>query len=133
MTLIRLHTTTNELNVRVSEIPADLMAVNSELSPRFPKVISEESNMAKGKACGTITRAIHQKNCASTSIVRPLPTSSSTERHKNYIISTKRQMKNVPRNNIPNCLQINMSSFFILNMSLLLSLPPVAFGLPSAA
>ena len=38
--------------------------------------------MAKGKACGTITKAIHQKNCASTSIVRPLPTSSSTERHK---------------------------------------------------
>ena len=75
---IRQLTTTNELKVRVSEMPADLMAVSSELSPRFPKVMSDDNNMASGKACGTIINPIHQKNCASTSIVSPLPTSSST-------------------------------------------------------
>ena len=34
------------------EIPAALMAVNSELSPKFPKAISELSRMARGKAWG---------------------------------------------------------------------------------
>ena len=61
-----------------SEMPAALMAVSSELSPRLPKVISDDSRMASGKACGMSMMPIYQKNCASTSIDKPLPTSSST-------------------------------------------------------
>ena len=40
---------------RSSDMPADLMATNSKFSPMFPKVISEESNMASGNANGTNT------------------------------------------------------------------------------
>ena len=70
--------TTNERMDCLSEMPAALIAVNSELSPRFPKAISEDNRMAKGKACGISINPMYQKNCASTSIDRPLPMSSST-------------------------------------------------------
>jgi hypothetical protein len=43
-------------------MPAALMAVNSELSPRFPKAISDESKMANGSACGTNDNPMYQKN-----------------------------------------------------------------------
>ena len=33
-----------------SDIPAAFIAVSSELSPRFPNAISEESRIAKGSA-----------------------------------------------------------------------------------
>ena len=62
----------------ISEMPAALMAVSSELSPRLPKVMSDDRRMARGKACGMSIRPIYQKNWASTSSVRPLPMSSST-------------------------------------------------------
>ena len=71
-----------------SDIPAALIAVSSELSPRFPKVMSDERRIAKGRACGTSMRLIYQKNCANTSIVSPLPMRSSTYLHRNCIIST---------------------------------------------
>ena len=45
-------------NVCISEMPEALMAVNSELSPRLPKVMSDDSRMAKGSAVGTIISAI---------------------------------------------------------------------------
>ena len=61
-----------------SEMPAALMAVNSELSPRLPNVISDDSRMASGKAWGISIRPIYQKNCAMTSSDSPLPISSST-------------------------------------------------------
>ena len=38
------------LKACISEMPAALMAVSSELSPRLPKTISELSRMASGKA-----------------------------------------------------------------------------------
>ncbi len=40
-----------------SEIPPAFSAVSSKLSPRFPKVISDASRMANGKASGTIDNA----------------------------------------------------------------------------
>ena len=60
-----------------SEMPAALMAVSSDDSPRLPYVMSEDSRMASGKAWGTSISAMYQKNWASTSIVRPLPIRSS--------------------------------------------------------
>ena len=64
--------------VCISEMPAALMAVSSELSPRLPKVISADSRMANGKACGISIRPIYQKNLAMISSDSPLPISSST-------------------------------------------------------
>ena len=95
-----------------SEIPDALMAVSSLLSPRLPKVMSDESRMASGRACGTSMRAMYQKNCAMTSMVSPLPMSSSIYLHRNCIISTNWQMKKVPTKSSPNCLEMKRSNFF---------------------
>lgn len=38
---------------RNKDMPADLMATSSKLSPRFPNVINEESSTANGSASGT--------------------------------------------------------------------------------
>ena len=74
-----MHTITiNERMACMSDMPAALMAVSSELSPRLPKVISDESSMASGNACGMSMSPMYQKNCASTSSESPLPISSST-------------------------------------------------------
>lgn len=100
----------------ISEIPAALIAVNSELSPIFPKEINEDSKMAKGRAWGTNIKPIYQKNCAITSMESPLPISSSTYLHRNCIISTNWQMKKAPTNSSENCFRIKMSSFFKRNI-----------------
>ena len=104
----------SDLKACISEMPAALMAVSSELSPRLPKVISEESRMAKGRACGTSMSPMYQKNCAMTSTDKPLPISSSMYLHRNCIISTNWQMKNVPTKSSPNCFAMNISNFLIL-------------------
>ena len=110
---MKITMTISDLNACNSEIPEALMAVSSLLSPRFPNVMSDDSNMANGKACGTSMRLMYQKNCASTSIVNPLPISSSTYFHRNCIIRINKQMKNVPMKSRPNCLAMNLSNFFI--------------------
>ena len=102
--------------VCIREIPAALMAVNSLLSPKFPKVIKEDSRMARGNAWGISISHMYHRNWAITSSVRPFPIRSSTYRHKNCIISTNWQMKKVPTNNSANCLVINMSNFLIRNI-----------------
>ena len=56
---------TNTISERIacnSEMPAALMAVNSELSPRLPKAMSDDSRMARGKACGMSIKPMYQKN-----------------------------------------------------------------------
>ena len=55
-------TTISGRNVCISEIPAALMAVSSELSPRFPNVISDDRRIANGKACGISINPMYQKN-----------------------------------------------------------------------
>ena len=101
----------------ISDIPAAFIAVSSELSPMFPKVMSDERRMASGSACGTSISPIYQKNSARTSIDRPLPMSSSIYRHRNCIISTNWQMKKVPMNRSPNCLAMKISNFFMRNIT----------------
>ena len=49
--------TTNGRMICSNEIPAALMASNSNRSPRLPKVISEASRIASGNAMGTIVTA----------------------------------------------------------------------------
>ena len=92
------------------------MAVSSLLSPKLPKVMRADNNRAKGSAWGTNMRAMYQKNSPITSRVSPLPINSSTNRHKNCIISTKRLMKNVPAKSRLNWRRINISNFFIRSM-----------------
>ena len=70
--------TINERKACISEIPAALMAVSSELSPRLPKAINDDSRIASGKACGMSISPIYQKNWAITSSDSPFPISSST-------------------------------------------------------
>ena len=45
---------------------------------------------------------------------KPLPISSSMYLHRNCIISTNWQMKNVPTKSSPNCFAMNISNFLIL-------------------
>lgn len=78
----------SERKVRMVDMPADLMAVSSLLSPKLPNVMRDDSKMASGKACGTRNKPMYQKNCAMTSMDSPLPISTSTYLHKNCIIST---------------------------------------------
>ncbi len=40
-----------------NEMPEAFIAVNSNFSPRLPKIISDASSMASGSAIGTIVRA----------------------------------------------------------------------------
>ena len=90
------------------------MAVSSELSPRLPKVISDESSMASGNACGMSMSPMYQKNCASTSSESPLPNQLVDIAPQETASSAQNwQMKNVPRNSRPNCLAMNMSNFFM--------------------
>ena len=103
----------SERNACINEMPAALIAVSSELSPRFPKVMSEDKRIASGRACGTRVSPMYQKNCASTSTDNPFPMRSSMYLHRNCIISTNWQMKNVPMKSSPNCLAMNMSNFLI--------------------
>ena len=105
--------TINGLNACINDMPAALIAVSSLLSPRLPNAMSDDSSMASGRACGTSMRLMYQKNCANTSIDRPLPISSSMYFQRNCIISMNWQMKNVPTKSSPNCLAMNLSNFFI--------------------
>ena len=108
-----IDTTMSDRKVCMSDMPADLMAVSSLLSPRFPKVMRLLRRMANGKACGTSIRAMYHRNWAMTSKDSPLPISTLIYLQRNCIISTNWQMKNVPTKRRPNCLTMNMSSFLI--------------------
>ena len=114
---MKMTMTMSERMACISEMPAALIAVSSELSPKLPNVMSDARRIASGNACGISISPMYQKNCANTSMVRPLPMSSSTYLHRNCIISTNWQMKNVPAKSRPNCLAMNMSSFLILSMT----------------
>jgi len=76
MQIKKLMNTKGRMN-RSNEIPADLMATSSKLSPRLPKVIMEESKIAKGRARGmavTVTKLVSLRILIRS---RPLPTRSS--------------------------------------------------------
>ena len=70
--------TISERKACISDMPAALMAVSSELSPKLPNAISDDNRMARGKAWGMSISPMYQKNWASISIESPLPISSST-------------------------------------------------------
>ena len=55
--LIKMATTSKGIIKRNKGMPADLMATNSKLSPRFPNVIIDESSNESGNARGTAVAA----------------------------------------------------------------------------
>ncbi len=96
-----------------SDTPTVFIARSSSLSPMLPKLMSDASKMASGIACGMSDKAMYQKNLANTSMVNPLPISSSMYRQVNCIINTNRHTKNAPAKSVRKFLVMNMSSFFI--------------------
>jgi hypothetical protein len=89
------------------------MATNSKVSPRFPKVIIDESSMARGSARGTSVAQTYKMNLAMVNISRPLPTISSIYNQKNCSTSTNNVIKKVAINGPMNALRMSWSSFFI--------------------
>src|SRR6185369_5573817 len=98
---------------RSNEIPEDLMATSSKLSPRLPKVMIEEIRMAMGMASVSKEELMYHKNFPMVHRSSPLPTRSSIYFQRFCIISTKKAMKNVTMNGPRNDLMMSLSNFFI--------------------
>lgn len=96
------------------EIPELFMAVSSKCSPRFPKVISEDSSTARGKATGVMLMLKYIINSAKTLKPRSFPTNSSKYLSIYWVSSMKTTTRNVRiKGPIKDC-KINLSNFFII-------------------
>jgi hypothetical protein len=95
-------------------MPEDLMATNSKLSLKFPKVIMDEIKMAIGIASINKDALAYQTNCAIVTKSSPFPTKSSIYFHKLCIINTKKPMKKVMMNGPIKDFSISLSNFFIM-------------------
>ena len=62
---------------RINGMPADLIAINSKLSPRLPKVMMDEKSNAKGIAVVNILTDTKPTNFKMIKVSNPLPTKSS--------------------------------------------------------
>ena len=92
-------------------MPADLMATNSKLSPRFPKVMMDENNNANGNA---VVKVVAETNPISSKMVNksnPLPTRSSMYSQKNCIVSTKVEIVSAAKKGPMKAFNISMSNF----------------------
>src|SRR6476469_2410906 len=77
----------------------------------LPKVMMEESRMARGKASGTSTALWYQMNSNRTLVLIPFPTKSSTHNQKNCINKTSTVIKKVAMKGPMKALNTNMSNF----------------------
>ena len=98
---------------RSKEMPADLIATSSKLSPSRPNVINDESKIASGNANGTSAALWYQINFKIMLVLRPLPTKSSIQSQKNCMINTSNVIKNVAANGPINALTTSISNFLI--------------------
>ena len=92
----------NGIMMRRSGMPADFMAVSSNCSPMLPNTMSEVSRILSGSDMGTSVILAYPKKRASTSTDSPLPTKSSTKRHRNCMINTNKHTKNAPAKSVIN-------------------------------
>ena len=104
---------------RISGIPAALMAISSKLSPKFPKVMMEENNKAKGSAVVKVLTETNPTNSKMVNRSNPLPTKSSMYNQKNCMVSTKVEIVSAAKNGPMKALRISMSNF--LNKMLVLT------------
>lgn len=98
---------------RDKEIPADFMATNSKVSPRFPNVIIDDNNIANGRAKGISVAETYIINFKMIIKSKPLPTKSSIYNQKNCITNTNNDIKKVAKKGPIKDLRINVSNFFI--------------------
>ena len=99
---------------RKSEMPDDLIATNSKLSPKLPNVMIDEIKIAMGMAKVRNVAPANSTNFPMIISSRSFPTKSSIYFHKFCIINTKNVMKNVATNGPINARIMRRSSF--LNM-----------------
>ena len=64
-------------------IPADLIATNSKLSPRFPNVMIADNKIASGNAKGTRVALKYITSLNMVNVSMPFPTKSSIHNQKN--------------------------------------------------
>ena len=99
---------------RSKEIPEDLMATNSKLSPRLPNVIIEESKIAIGIASISRVALMYQMNFPIVQKSSPLPTRSSIYFHNVCIKRINSVTKNVAIKGPKKDFIISLSNFFII-------------------
>ena len=115
--MIPLSNTATHISGRIkrnNEIPEDLIATSSKLSPRLPNVMIEDIRMAIGIASVSREALAYQRNLPIVIRSRSLPTRSSMYFHRLCIINTKKAMKNVAINGPINDRRISWSNFFII-------------------
>ena len=98
---------------RSSGIPEDLMATNSNDSPRFPKVMIAEKSNERGRAVGIQNNVTSPTSLPMVGKSRPLPTRSSIYNQKNCMVSTKTEIEKAATNGPIKDLMMRISSFFI--------------------
>src|SRR5688572_16487605 len=114
---MQLKRTATHINGRIkrsNEIPDDLIATSSKLSPRLPKVIIDEIRMAMGMARVSMEALTYHKNFPMVIKSSPLPTRSSRYFQSPCIIKTKKAIKNVMMNGPIKDLRMSLSNFFIM-------------------
>jgi hypothetical protein len=87
------------------------MAINSKLSPKFPKVMMEENNKANGNAVVKVLTDTSPINCRIVRKSKPLPTKSSMYSQKNCIVSTKVEIVSAAKKGPIKAFRISMSNF----------------------
>ena len=110
---MQAETTNKGLMKRSKEIPADLIATNSKLSPRFPNVIIDDIKIDRGKANGIAVAVTYAVSFRIFEKSNPLPTKSSMYFQKNCITKMNRVMKKVAMNGPIKDLSMSLSSLFI--------------------
>ena len=76
-------------------MPEDFNAINSDFSERFPIVIIEDNNTAKGSAIGTSVHEAYINNSKINDISNPFPIKSSMYFQRNCINNIKITIENV--------------------------------------
>lgn len=100
---------------RSIEMPDDLMATSSEVSPRLPKVIMEANRIPNGSAMGTNVVESNPRNLTIVRISNPLPINSSIHTHINCITKINHVTKNAPMNGGKKDWTINLCNDFKQN------------------
>ena len=98
---------------RSKGIPADLIAINSNLSPKLPKVMMEENSNDKGSAVGIQKSVTNPTSFKTVNKSNPLPTKSSMYNQKNCMVNTNMEILKAAIKGPTKALMIRMSSFFI--------------------
>ena len=96
---------------RTKGMPADLMAMSSKLSPKFPNVMIEEKSKAKGMAVVNMLIDTRPTNFKMMNVSNPFPTKSSMYSQKNCMVSTNIEIVNAAKKGPMKALRISMSNF----------------------